>query len=568
MREKQSNQPQPRKEPIQYGRVLLSASDLSFSTSGKRLFVDVSLVVRKGENIALTGESGSGKSVLLNVLSGKLLPETGTIETARDIRIGYIPQRVEELGIDPDITIADLFYKARGLDDVVCKKSELEKKMAEGEGDLTQTLEKYQETLDEYEHRGGYASEAQMGEILSGLKMDERSTGNISTSTRLSEVSSGQRTKLLIGQALFARPDLLILDDPSSHLDVQSTLWLAQYLKKSDQAAIVATNNLDFIDTFANKVFEITQIGRVLSFEGNYRDFISKRDQLLDAEIKAAKHKQDDIDRIKGTISYFKSRGINRRSADMAAVVNALESRVERAERELQEMPGSQPTKRLERVSSQSFESSQRSGNDVALIRKVQKKYGDNLALNLSGVDITIRRGEKFIVLGSNGSGKSTLLRMIGMKGQDSFEPSRGSLMLGANVEVGYYAPDHEDISEAGKVFDDAKSVIDTNNEGRVSAVLAYWGFSREEIRRKTIRELSKGERTQLSLAKLMLKKPNVLVLDEPTNNLRPEMIERLIASLEKYDGTVILVSHDPSFVSRLKASRTLHLPRGDIELN
>src|SRR3989344_1009348 len=550
----------------QLGRVLVNADNVSFSSPERRLFKGCSFNVRERESVALTGSSGTGKSVLLKIISGKLQPEAGTVEVPKNIRTSYVPQHIGELNVAEGATVGELFMRARGLDQLERRKAELERNLAVGDSDNLKLLDQYQEAEDKYEARGGYRAESEAAEILAGLRCDARTGWHINLGTKVNEVSSGQHTRLLIGQALFARPDLLILDDPTSHLDKESVRWFSDALRSPANAALVVTTDSAFIDRFASKVVEITQTGRVFSFSGSYNEFVEKRDQTLAAEEVAARSRQQDIAKLEESVQDFKAKGYVRRSGVMARRVGTIETRIEQARKELAQLPSVDTPKRSDRYTPQQFEILRRSGEDVLAIHGIQKSYRGRVAIDLPDWKFELRRGETTLIAGKNGSGKSTLMRMIAaVAGFGSFPPDAGSIVLGQSLVTSYYAPDREGVSGSGRVFEEARAAMQTPNEGKLRSVLSFWGFDATEIQRKGIEELSKGEHTQLALAKMMLRRPNFMLLDEPANNLSTELIRRFVESLRGYTGTLMIISHNSEFVDQLKVSKVINMPDGRV---
>src|SRR3990167_751714 len=273
-------------ENMQKGQAVATLKDVSFSSPDKLLFYGVDLVVKKGQNTTLIGK----------------------------------------------------------------RKAELEQEMTTTDPEKLQAiLNEYGTISEEYEKRGGYAAESDMGKILAGLKLDQNSTGHITPDSKLNEVSSGQKTRVLIGQALFANSDLLVLDDPTSHLDIESVDWLSKYLRNSEQATLIATNNLPFINACANKVVEITDFGRVLAFEGDYGDYLTKRDQLLEAEKAEAEAVMAEKDRIEATYKDFKAKQVFKRSSAMAQVGRSLQTKIQKIKKEKKTKKGSPKKKNLKR---------------------------------------------------------------------------------------------------------------------------------------------------------------------------------------------------------------------------
>jgi len=549
------------------GRVVVELKGVGFSSHERVLFNKVNFSVRQGENVAIIGKSGVGKSTLLKIILGRETSENGAVTIPKGVRMSYVPQDLKDMEVDESLTINQLFRRARGIDEVERKKSNLEVAMGDpvNAGKINKLLGEYEQVCVAFEELGGYNVEAEMGTILSGLKIDEKTTGHINFETKLGDVSSGQRTKILIGQALFARADLLVMDEPTSHLDAASVSWLTQYLRRIGQASIITTNNMEFIDQCADKVVEITDFGRVLVFSGGYREYVDKRDRLLDAEKEAANAVKRRKEQLEETLAEFRARQVFQRSADMAKVGRALKTRVGQLDKKYQEMPGSRQVHRRERVRKLIFNEGERSGNDVVMIRSVIRKYEEFTALDLADLNLVLQRGQFLHVSGENGSGKSTLLRMIALADSNEFSPDAGSIELGAKVDIGYCASDHLRISQEGGILAEVKEASQSYNEGEAGAILLFWGFTKNTIRTKNIEQLSAGEKKQLALAKLMAKRPNLLILDEPTDFLKPEIVDRLIDALAGYSGTLVVVSHDQQFLNRLKVNLELHLPEGSV---
>jgi ATP-binding cassette subfamily F protein 3 len=246
----------------------------------------------------------------------------------------------------------------------------------------------------------------------------------------------------------------------------------------------------------------------------------------------------------------------------MAQVGRALKSRIERLDEAYQELPGSQRVFREETIKSKIFESKERSGNDVLLIENIVKKYGSHTALNLENLRLSIRRGELFIISGENGSGKSTLLRVINsVLTQGDFLPDHGQVHVGSGIESSYFAPDNLGIGKKGSIFSEVKNSTDNLHDSEVSSILHFWGFPKESIRTKKIEQLSAGEKKQLAFAMVMARRSNLLLLDEPTDYLKQELIDRLSHAINGFDGTTILISHNKNFLDSLRISRELVLP-------
>lgn len=552
---------------LEYGSMVGKITDLGFSTYDRVLFEGLTFSIRSREVTAISGKSGSGKTVILKILAGQEIAGAGKVEL-QSPRVSYVPQELDDLDIDPNTTIRDLLKEARGLTDLEGRIARFEQELADGTSTYDEISGEYGEALEVYQELDGYNPEPEMTRVLSGLGVDEKTSGHILLDTKLNEVSNGQLRKIMIARALYSNPDLLLLDDPASHLDVASVKWLADYLKNTKSAVVIASNSREFVDSCATQTIGLTDVGRVFLFTGGYTQFEQKRDTIIESEKVAASVVADKLDQLRETDKMFRSKQVYKRSADMAQVGRALETRMRKLEEQYSSMPGSQDVFRNEQVKDLKFEQEERSGNDVVVIKGLVKRYGEFTALNLKkSTPLTIHRGEKWLVWGPNGSGKSTLTRMIvhTATGGD-FLPTEGELSVGSNVKIAYFTPEDSGVSKHGLLIEEATRVMDNKNNGRATAVLRFFGFSGASVYNQDVSTLSSGEKKRLALAKIMLKNPNLIILDEPTGDyMSDEIKDRLASALQGYDGTLILVSHDTSFIDKLKLHKELHMPQGKV---
>lgn len=549
------------------GSMVMQLNDVGYATYDRVLFQDLSLNIKHGEVTAVSGRSGSGKTVLMRILAGLEQPELGRVDILQpNARIMYVPQELEDISIDTSAQVRDILRSARGLDQLEERMIHLEQIM----GDDQEAYEQYLQLLELYEQAGGYSQDTDMQRVLGGLGVDEKASGHITGETTLGEVSSGQLRKILLAGALYGMPNLMVLDDPTSHLDVQTTRWLAQYLNNAPSAVVYASNNASFIDATADQTVGLTDVGRVFNFTGGYSEMVRKRDELIAAEQLEARTVEEKINQLRKTLANFRSKQVFKRSADMAQVGRALESRVNRLQTQYNAMPGSQDVFRNEQVRDLVFKQKERSGKDVFVIQNPKKAYGDFTALQMKSREpIVIHQGEKWLVWGPNGAGKSTLVRMMAhVVGNGDFVPDSGRIEAGANVSLGYFTPDITGVAGDATLLEHIATAMESPNMGRLVSVLRYFGFSSEAIYNQKIGTLSSGEKKRLALARLMIDQPNVLILDEPTGDYTSEeMANRLAQSLVGYDGTLILVSHDTDFIQKLPIDRVLHLPQGKVEM-
>lgn len=557
------------KERSSFGSEVLSLTGVSFVSYDKVLFNDVSFKVHKGEVVSVVGESGCGKSVLLQLVAGRLHPDEGQVNINNKTTLSYVPQSIEQIKVDKKTTIRDYYYTSRGLLDINKRKEELETLMASGNSSQ-QTLNSYGRILEEYEQLGGYTADFEIEQILEGLKISKRISGHIDLNTRIGEVSSGQHTRLLIGRALFSASDLLVLDDPTSHLDVESVAWLANFLKTRNQGILIATQNIEFSESCANRVVEITNFGRVITFQGKYSEYVIKRDSILAAEKKAADAALEKYQKLEATFLKFKGAGYFRKSRDFAQVGAAMQSRLERMKNELDDMPGTRDVYRQEKIKNQSFLPSHEHLNPALRIKGITKSYDKkHVALNLGQLDITVKRGQILVIAGNNGSGKSTLMRLIedSTTEKNRFTPDSGEILIEPGLTVGYNAPDHLGLPKEGNVFELMLNSMPQKNEAKATGILTFFGFSNQNLRIRTIETISSGEKKQLSLARIMAQQPDLILLDEPSDNLKSDVVDRLINALNEFSGTAIVIAHNPEFIRRLDVDMELELPRGKVKL-
>lgn len=559
------------RDKLSVGSEVIALSGVGFVSYDKVLFFDVNFRIHKGEVVSVVGESGSGKSVLLQLSAGKLQPDEGQVKRNSRTGVSYVPQSVGQIDADRGTTIRDYYYSARDLITVNRKKEEIEERMANSHFDQ-KLISEYQRVIDDYEQMGGYTADSEIEQILEGLHVSKRLSGHIGLDTRIDEVSSGQHTRLLIGRALFSNSDLLILDDPTSHLDPDSVSWLSEFLKgREDQGVLVATQNIAFTERCATRIVEITDFGRVLTFQGKYSEYVEKRDSILAAERKAAEAAQRQFDRLEATYLKFKGAGYFRKSKDFAQVGRAMESRLERMGTRLNEMPGSRVVFRQENAKDQVFSQSHEKINPSIKLRGLKKSYDNkHTALDLKDVDLVVRRGQILAVTGKNGTGKSTLMRMVAdaATGMNMFKPNTGEIIIESGLTIGYIAPDFMDIPDRGSVFELILDSLPTKNESQGTGILMFFGFNRQNLRSLTIETISSGERKQLALARIMARQPDILLLDEPTDNLKPEVTERLLKAIKKFEGTTIVISHDTAFIKNLGVDLELELPHGRLKVN
>ena len=510
---------------------------IAFNCIGKQygrqvLFVDASFQLNPGEKVGLVGPNGSGKTTLFRMIVGEEAPDDGTVSVPKKLTVGYFRQDVEEMSgrsvIDEAIAGTRLGALHHELDDLQHALADPARAV-----ELDRLLARFGEVQEEYEHLGGYALVSQAREVLHGLGFDdEQIDGDVGA------LSGGWKMRVAMARALLGKPDVLLMDEPTNHLDIESILWLEAFITSLPGALLMISHDRDFMNRIVSRVAEIDD-GEITTYSGNY-DFYERERALREANREAAHARQQAM--------LAKEQRFIDRFASHAAKAAQVQSRVKALDKiEKIKLP------KQRRVVKFNFQPPPRSGDDVAILEGIDKRYGSRVIYD--GLNLNVRRGERWAVMGRNGAGKTTLLRLIA----GALEPDAGSVRIGASVKMGYFAQQALQILDP-KLTVEEQMIKDFPQEsiGVLRTLLGAFQFPGDETD-KPIRALSGGERTRLVLARMLLHPPNFLVLDEPTNHLDLATKEMLIDALGDFEGTMIFVSHDRSFLRGL-GSRVLEL--------
>ena len=510
---------------------------IAFNRIGKQygrqvLFVDASFQLNPGEKVGLVGPNGSGKTTLFRMIVGEEAPDDGTVSVPKKLTVGYFRQDVEEMSgrsvTDEAIAGTRLGALHHELDDLQHALADPARAV-----ELDRLLARFGEVQAEYEHLGGYALESQAREVLHGLGFDdEQIDGDVGA------LSGGWKMRVAMARALLGKPDVLLMDEPTNHLDIESILWLEAFITSLPGALLMTSHDRDFMNRIVSRVAEIDD-GEITTYSGNY-DFYERERALREANREAAHARQQAM--------LAKEQRFIDRFASHAAKAAQVQSRVKTLDKiEKIKLP------KQRRVVQFNLHPPPRSGDDVAILEGIDKRYGSRVIYD--GLNLNVRRGERWAVMGRNGAGKTTLLRLIA----GALEPDAGSVRIGASVKMGYFAQQALQILDP-KLTVEEQMIKDFPQEsiGVLRTLLGAFQFPGDETD-KPIRALSGGERTRLVLARMLLHPPNFLVLDEPTNHLDLATKEMLIAALGDFEGTMIFVSHDRSFLRGL-GSRVLEL--------
>jgi ATPase subunit of ABC transporter with duplicated ATPase domains len=501
------------------------------------LFIEASAALQRGEKSGLVGPNGAGKTTLFRMITGEDQPDEGQVAVDRGVTIGYFSQDVGEMS--GRSAVAEVMDGAGAVSAVAVELRELEAAMADParSDDIDDIIIRYGEVQARFEELDGYALETRAREVLAGLSFSqEMMDGDVGA------LSGGWKMRVALARILLMRPDAMLLDEPSNHLDLESLIWLEQFLRSYEGALLMTSHDREFMNRIVNKVVEIDG-GQLTTYSGNYEFYEQQRAMNEKQQQAQFERQQAMLAKEIKFIERFKAR------ASHAAQVQSRVKKLEKIERV-------EPPKRRQSVAFE-FLPAPRSGEDVVSLKRVHKGYGTRRIYD--GLDFQVRRRERWCVMGVNGAGKSTLLKLVA----GSTEPDDGTVAVGGSVKMGYFAQHAMDLLDGERtVFQSLEYDFPQAGQGSLRALAGCFGFSGDDVE-KRCRVLSGGEKARLVMAKMLYDPPNFLVLDEPTNHLDMATKEMLIAALSEYEGTMLFVSHDRRFLAAL-SNRVLELtPEG-----
>jgi ATPase subunit of ABC transporter with duplicated ATPase domains len=511
---------------------MISFANVSKQYGKQLLFVETSFQLNPGEKAGLVGPNGAGKSTLFRMLMGEESPDDGVVNVPKKIAIGYFRQEVDEMS---GRSVLDEAIAGSGrLGDLHHELIELEHAMGDpSRPDYDKVLERFGTVQEEYQHQGGYELEARAREVLHGLGFaDSQIDGDVGA------LSGGWKMRVSMAKILLGKFDVLLLDEPTNHLDIESIVWLERFLKSVPSTILMTSHDRDFMNRIVSKIIEIDE-GDIISYSGDYDFYVREREQRELNQEAAYARQQAKLAKEQRFIDRF---------AAHAAKAAQVQSRVKMLEKQERVEP---PKKR--KAMKFDFRSPQRSGEDVVALKSVTKSFGTRTIYD--HFNFQVRRGERWCVMGKNGAGKSTLLKMVA----GALQPDTGDVKLGASLKMGYFSQQALDLLDAElTVWEQMQKDFPLESIGTLRNILGAFQFSGDDID-KRVRSLSGGEKSRLVMARMLLNPPNFLVLDEPTNHLDLATKEMLIEALGDFQGTMLFVSHDRTFLRGL-ANRVLEL--------
>ena len=508
---------------------MITVNDISVHFGGTTLFSDVSFAINENDKIALMGKNGAGKSTLLKIIAGEARPSSGNISAPKDAVIAYLPQH---LLTSDDATVMEEASKAFG--EIFKMKSEIDQineqltiRTDYESDDYMKLIERVSDLSEKFYAIEEINYEAEVEKILVGLGFEREDF-----TRQTSEFSGGWRMRIELAKILLQKPDLILLDEPTNHMDIESIQWLEDFLINSAKAVVVISHDRAFVDNITNRTIEVT-MGRIYDYKAKYSHYLELRkdrrihqQKAYDEQQKMIAENQEFIDRFKGTFS--KTLSVQSRVKMLEKIVPVEIDEIDTSALKLK------------------FPPSIRSGQYPVIVKDLEKSYGNHLIF--AAANIVIERGDKVAFVGKNGEGKSTMIKAI-MK---EIEINGGSVEIGHNAQIGYFAQNQASLlDENGTIFSTIDDIAVGDVRTKIKDILGAFMFHGDDVTKK-VKVLSGGEKTRLAMIKLLLEPVNLLILDEPSNHLDMRTKDIIKDALRDFDGTLILVSHDRDFLDGL----------------
>jgi ATPase subunit of ABC transporter with duplicated ATPase domains len=519
----------------------IDAKDLEIRIGARLLLSPTTFHVAKGDCIGLVGRNGAGKTTLTKVITGEMLPTSGTVHTSG--KLGYLPQSTH--AADPEQTALDRVVSARDIAAQLKRLRKTEKDMASPDPKVMEkAMNKYDRVLSEFETSGGYAAQSEAIKMTESLGLTQETLKQ-----KLGTLSGGQRRRIEVARILFSNADTLILDEPTNHLDADSIEWLKNYLKNFQGGFLVISHSTELLGETVNKVWHLdAQRSEIDMYSLGWAAYLKQRqvdEERRRREREVAEKKADRL----------MKQGIRLHAKATKAV--AAQNMMRRAEKLLE---ATEPMERAEKVADLRFPEPAPCGRTPIMAKRISKTYGSTEVF--TGIDLAIDKGSRVVILGLNGAGKTTTLRILA----GAEESDTGEVIYGHGAKIGYFAQEHDTLDNSVSVLENLQHVAPDLDNTQARTILGSFLFSGADAEKPTS-VLSGGEKTRLALATLVTSRANVLLLDEPTNNLDPASRDEILSAISRYEGAIVLVTHDEGAVEALKPERVLLLPDGDEDL-
>lgn len=519
---------------------MIVATDLEVRAGSELLLEVPGLRIDKGDRIGLVGRNGAGKTTLTRILAGEGLAAAGNV--TRTGTVGYLPQ--DPRSADPEVRALDRVLSARNLDAVTSRMKRLAEEMATAGADFDKVAHRYALAEAEFLNLGGYAAESEAAAITAAVGLPTRVLEQ-----KLGTLSGGQRRRVELARILFSESDVLLLDEPTNHLDADSIRWLRTFLQNYSGGFVVISHDNDLLAETVNKVWHLDAQRQVIDqYAMGWRNYLQAREDDERRRHRERRNAEQQASALREQAERMRAK---------ATKAKAAQSMLKRADRLVDTL---EETRRSDKVAKLNFPSPKPCGRVPLEARGLSRSYGSLEVF--TDVDLAIDRGARVVIVGLNGAGKTTLLRLLaGVDAADTGEVTKGH-----GAVVGYYAQEHETLDPTSTVFETMSSAAPDLDDTRKRTILGSFLFQGDAVHKPT-GVLSGGEKTRLALACLVVSGANVLLLDEPTNNLDPASRTEVLGALSRYEGAVVLVTHDPGAVDALNPERVVLLPDGDEDL-
>lgn len=507
---------------------MLNIHDLSVSFSGTFLFENVTFRLGAGDRIGLVGKNGAGKSTMLKILSRDIAPDSGSIATEKELKIGFLRQDIDF--VQGRSVLEEAYQAFEEIKDVEGRLEKINEQLAErtdyeSEG-YTNLIESLSDLTHRFEIIGGYSYIGETEKVLLGLGFKREDFNNLTDT-----FSGGWRMRIELAKLLLQNNDVLLLDEPTNHLDIESIIWLEGFLKNYPGAVVIVSHDKMFLDNVTNRTIEIS-LGKIYDYNKPYSEYLVLREEMREQQLAAQKNQSKKIEETEKLIEKFRAK------ATKASMAQSLIKKLDKIERiEVDEDDNS--------VMNISFPVNLTPGKVVLEMNNVAKKFGDKVVFE--DLSLLVERGSKIAFVGQNGQGKSTLIKAI----VDEFEYD-GEIKIGHNVQIGYFAQNQAEYLDGEKtILDTMLDAASDSNRTKVRDMLGAFLFRGDDVEKK-VKVLSGGERNRLALCKMLLNPINVMLMDEPTNHLDIKSKNVLKTALRSFEGTLIIVSHDRDFLQGL----------------
>ena len=524
----------------------MQINHLSLSFGIQKIFEDVNLIIPENEKVGIVGVNGAGKTTFLKIILKQIEPDRGFVKIKPNMRVGFLPQVIDEELEKSDEKVIDFLLKARPIEKLNNKLQKLYEQVASNPStSQTKLFNEIEKTQKKLEYWGFYSYSTELLKIIKGMDISEEILDQ-----QVKKISGGQKSKIAFARLLYSKPEIILLDEPTNHLDKTTREFVIDYLKKYKGSIYVVSHDIDFLNNITTKTLYLDkQNYKMELYDGNYNKFAKVYEAKKQALEDEAKKQNKEIEKLQAIVDKYKFSSGKRKK-----MAQDREKKVEKLKKKQNGYEHKVKDAKIEMIMKRE------SSNLPLKVENLYFKYdksSDNYLIN--NLSFSLNKGEKFLIVGPNGIGKSTLLKLIvGKLKQDS-----GQIIIGNKTDIGYYAQEHELLDNEKNIIDNFQDIDISPN--RLRNCLGRFLFYKDDVFKK-VGILSPGEKSRVALAKLSLIGANFLILDEPTNHLDPKTQQIIAQTFKKFPGTMLVVSHNPEFVDNLGVERVLKLPEGKID--